>query len=66
MERDDRPIGMGRREYQHHLRRRYQRRRILLAFASSAFSGIAGFAVLMLMAAPAPAPEPVNRNRRYN
>lgn len=66
VERDDRPIGMGRREYQRHLRKRYQRRRILLTFVGFALSGVASFTVLIWMSAPTTAPEPEKRNRRYN
>lgn len=46
-ERYDRPIGMGRREFNQKLQKRYRRRRILLTVGWSLTTGIGGFALLL-------------------
>ena len=56
-DRQDRPMGMGRREFQRQLRRRYKRRRILLTLGGGAFSLTAGFMLLLFLASPTTAPK---------
>lgn len=43
----DRPIGVGRREFERRLQRRYRRRRILLTVGWSVGAGVGGFGVLL-------------------
>jgi hypothetical protein len=46
----DRPIGVGRREYERQIQRRYRRRRILLTTAGIVGGAVGGFALLLLAA----------------
>ena len=43
----DRPIGIGRREFDRRLVRRYRRRRILLTIGGTLAGGVGGFALLL-------------------
>jgi len=43
----DRPIGVGRREYERRLQKRYRRRRILLTVGGSVGSATVGFGLLL-------------------
>ncbi|GEP58562.1 hypothetical protein [Reyranella soli] len=46
----DRPIGVGRREYERQLQLRYRRRRILLTVAGIVGGAVGGFAFLLVAA----------------
>ena len=43
----DRPIGVGRREFEHRLHARYRRRRVLLTIGGTIGGGLGGFALLL-------------------
>ena len=49
-ERFDRPIGIGRREYDRQIQLRYRRRRILLTVAGVVGGAVGGFAFLLVAA----------------
>ena len=44
----DRPIGVGRREFERQLYRRYRRRRILLTVGGTIGAAVGGFVLLLL------------------
>lgn len=46
----DRPIGVGRREFERQLNTRYRRRRILLTVGGTIGSAVGGFVLLLLFA----------------
>ena len=49
-DRYDRPIGVGRREHERRIQKRYRRRRILFTVGGTLGVGLAGFALLVLAA----------------
>ena len=49
-DRYDRPIGVGRREYERRIQKRYRRRRVLLTTAGIVGGAVGGFALLLLAA----------------
>jgi hypothetical protein len=49
-DRYDRPIGVGRREHERHIQRRYRTRRILLTVGGVLAGAAGGFAFLMVAA----------------
>lgn len=49
-ERYDRPIGVGRREHEHRIQKRYRRRRVLLTIAGIVGGAVGGFTLLLVAA----------------
>ena len=49
-DRYDRPIGVGRREHERRIQKRYRRRRVLLTIAGIVGGAVGGFALLLLAA----------------
>ena len=47
-DRYDRPIGVGRREHERRIQKRYRRRRVLLTVAGIVGGAVGGFALLLL------------------
>ena len=49
-DRYDRPIGVGRREYERRIQKRYRRRRVLLIIAGVVGGAVGGFVLLLIVA----------------